>query len=128
MTAGRVIATDPAAGQLADPDDQITMRISSGPSLVIIPDLEGDAPDEAIAALEALGLETTIEIVEFEEDSPLDGRVTGTFPGPGAEVAVGSTVTVGVGESPSGPIVTIDPELVQPTVSIPSTTVGILLP
>ncbi|MGI9615910.1 MAG: protein kinase domain-containing protein [Acidimicrobiales bacterium] len=128
VAAGLVIATDPAAEQLVDPDDQITMHISSGPSPVAIPDLEGETPDAAIAALEELGLEPTIEIVELEEDSPLDGRVTGTTPGPGAEVAVGSTVTVRVGESPSGPIVTIDPEIVEPTVSIPSTTVGILLP
>ena len=126
VDAGLVITTDPGAGTTVDPDDPITMRVSTGPQLVTIPVLAGDDPDSAIAELEALGLEPVVEIVELEGDDTLDGLVTGTFPGAGEQVEVGSQVVVGVGEAPVGPVVTIDPEILPPgAVTIPPTTLGL---
>ncbi len=129
VDAGLVIDTDPGAGTTANPADLVTLRVSTGPQLVTVPPLEGLTPDAAIAALDELGLEATIEVVELEGDDTLDGLVTGTFPGAGEEVAAGSTVVVGVGEAPVGPVVTIDPEIVAPTVvTIPPTTLDIAAP
>jgi serine/threonine-protein kinase len=56
VPAGRVISTDPTAGDTALPGSPVTVNVSSGPALVRVPRLEGRSLSAAEAALEALGL------------------------------------------------------------------------
>jgi serine/threonine-protein kinase len=56
VPAGRVISTDPTAGDTALPGSPVTVNVSSGPALVRVPRLQGRSLSAAEAALEALGL------------------------------------------------------------------------
>jgi beta-lactam-binding protein with PASTA domain len=88
---GRVIRTEPPAGEQVEEGFTVLLVVSSGPDQLQIPDVRGKTQQEAIDQLEELGLKVT----GFENDNDPDvekGRATRTDPVAGTEVAVGSEV------------------------------------
>lgn len=73
-TAGRVVGVEPGAGTELQVPAVVTLRVSSGPPLVGIPDLYGMTEAEAAAALASAGLEL--------------GEIEFSFAGIGAEELV----------------------------------------
>ncbi len=97
VAAGLVIATDPVAGTEVEIGSKVAVSVSTGPpppTVVEVPDVVGDAADDAVAELEAADL--TTEVVEQESETVEAGLVIETNPQAGTEVAPGTLVTVTV--------------------------------
>ena len=56
IPAGQVVGTEPAAGQQAPRDSVVRVLVSQGPELVAVPDVSGQAIQNAVEAIEAAGL------------------------------------------------------------------------
>ncbi|MFD1932681.1 MULTISPECIES: Stk1 family PASTA domain-containing Ser/Thr kinase [Nonomuraea] len=87
---GVVISSEPAAGTKVDEGATIALKVSTGPEKVKVPDgLIGASPEEARAALDAVGLEgvVTPTVSSREQDKVFD-----TKPKAGAEVEKGTSV------------------------------------
>ncbi|MCR6494225.1 Stk1 family PASTA domain-containing Ser/Thr kinase [Cellulomonas sp. P24] len=56
FAAGAVMSQDPAPGTAGHRTDTVTVVISLGPEMVVVPDVTGQKADKAQAELEALGL------------------------------------------------------------------------
>jgi beta-lactam-binding protein with PASTA domain len=95
---GIVIRTQPAAAELVRAGDTITVVVSSGASRVEVPDLFGLTFDQAQQSLADEGLEIGNNPNITSTDNPdLDGRIINQTPPSGAEVEMGSRVTVTIG-------------------------------
>jgi serine/threonine-protein kinase len=96
---GFVIATNPASGQVIPKEATIIVIVSDGPEPVVLPDLMGKTENEARTQLNGLGLTMVVnsQTVEVPLASGLVGKVVEQSPGKGAEVEVGSQVTVKMG-------------------------------
>jgi len=90
----RVTRTDPAAGEMVAAGSTVTVYLSDGPAEVTIPDVSGKTKEDAIKALEDLGL--VIESVDPDNSKPDVEKdlATGTDPEAGTPVAAGSSVTL----------------------------------
>lgn len=102
---GTVIATDPAAGELASADDPITLQVSSGPAepeTVAVPNVVGAQQAAAEQQLSAAGFVVDVREVPAGDEADV-GVVLSTNPAGGSQAAPGSTVTVTVGASPESP-------------------------
>ncbi|MFM9367403.1 Stk1 family PASTA domain-containing Ser/Thr kinase [Streptomyces sp. Da 82-17] len=95
---GAVISTDPAVGTKVKPGAAIALTVSKG-SPVDVPDVVGEALDDARAELQEAGLKVEIEPerVFSEEDK---GTIAVQRPGEGAQLAHGDTVTLKVSKGP----------------------------
>jgi len=89
VEAGRVIRTEPAAGQPAQPGSAVKVVVSRGPDLVVVPDLRNRTIDEASALAQQAGLQVTIS----GSYSP-GRRVRAQAPDPGTTVRRQSVVTI----------------------------------
>ncbi len=90
---GRVIRTEPPAGEEVEEGSTVLLIVSSGPDQLQIPDVRGKTQQEAIDQLEELGLKVT----GFENDNDPDvekGRATRTDPVAGTEVATGTEIVL----------------------------------
>jgi serine/threonine-protein kinase len=67
----------------------VTVDLSRGPQLVLVPDVQGDSINDAVAALQAAGLQVP-EVV----GPPFATQATTTNPAPGSQVQPGSSVTL----------------------------------
>ena len=97
VEAGLVIDTSPVAGTEVEIGTQVAVNVSTGPpppTVVEVPDVVGDASDEAVATLEDAGL--TTEVDEQESETVEAGLVIETNPQAGTEVAPGTLVTMTV--------------------------------
>ncbi|WNV75700.1 Stk1 family PASTA domain-containing Ser/Thr kinase [Geodermatophilus sp. DSM 44513] len=104
--AGTVVATDPAAGQQASADDEITLQVSSGPAepeTVAVPNVAGRSANAALDALEGAGF-TDVTVVDAtgEEVDPAQATAVGTDPPAGSQVTVDTPVTLTV-QGPAEP-------------------------
>jgi serine/threonine-protein kinase len=88
VEGGRVISTDPQAGQKIEGDDKTVTVILS--NAVTVPDLSGQSGKDAQKTLEDLGL--TVEIQAFGGRD--NGRVFQQSPGGNSKVEPGSKVTL----------------------------------
>jgi beta-lactam-binding protein with PASTA domain len=98
---GLVIETSPTAGTEVEIGSQVSLSVSTGPpppTVIEVPDVVGDASDDAVATLEDAGL--TTEIVEQESEEIDAGLVIETNPQAGTEVAPETLVTVTVSTGP----------------------------
>jgi serine/threonine-protein kinase len=88
---GKVIGTEPPAGEEVDCESTVTLLVSKGANLVTVPDLIGS--DEAVARsqLEDLGL--IVDVNTKDDDAP-EGQVIGQSPGPGSELERNDRVTI----------------------------------
>jgi beta-lactam-binding protein with PASTA domain len=98
MEVGRVIDTDPAAGEEAHEGDTVILRVSSGPGDVAVPDVVGQSEGDATAALRAEDFGVKVE--QSASDSVDEGLVISQRPGAGEQAQKGSDVTIVVSTGP----------------------------
>ncbi|SNX95006.1 serine/threonine protein kinase [Geodermatophilus sabuli] len=87
VDAGEVMAVSPAAGQQAPHQSTVTIQVSAGLPQVTVPDVVGKSEDEAVAALEAAGLQAKVS--QF-----FGNRVLRQTPSAGEVVDIGTSVTI----------------------------------
>ncbi|HEX4776436.1 MAG TPA: PASTA domain-containing protein [Acidimicrobiia bacterium] len=88
VPAGQVIGTRPAAGTQVPRDSNVTVVVSKGPQLVVVPQLKGLKVETAAAALQARGL--VADVRGFKPGRPVK---TQSVPA-NTPVKVGTTVTL----------------------------------
>ncbi len=91
VPAGQVVSTQPAAGASAPRGATVTVNVSKGPDLIAIPAIGHKKLDDAIAILEAAGLQAG------QVYGPAKGRPISTNPGEGSMVPRGSAVDIYLG-------------------------------
>ncbi len=96
---GEVISQDPKAGELLAPGSSVTLKVSSGPADVTVPNVTGFTITKASNALGKEGLEVTTK--EESSDTVPVGQVIRTDPPAGAQISKGETVTLIVSTGPS---------------------------
>ena len=99
VESGSVVDTDPVAGTPLEPGAQITVIVSSGIPLVVVPDVVGLRADSARLALERENLVVTITFEQVPEGSPDVGQVRFQNPPALLEVEQGTVVELVVGEA-----------------------------
>ena len=99
VEVGSVVDTDPVAGTPLEPGAQITVIVSSGIPLVVVPDVVGLLADSARLALERENLVVTVTFEQVPEGSPDVGRVRFQNPPALLEVEQGTVVELVVGEA-----------------------------
>jgi beta-lactam-binding protein with PASTA domain/predicted Ser/Thr protein kinase len=99
--AGEVIRQTPNAGSKLPAGSTVSIVVSKGETKATVPNVIGKLRADAVEALRAEGLKSTVNEAETEVPSQV-GRVTDQFPPPGSEAKPGSTVTIVVGKRASG--------------------------
>lgn len=95
VPSGTAIGTDPAAGSSVDPNAEVILNISEGPSAIKIPEnLPGQTEAAARDILRQSGLLGAASTTTANSSTVPAGRVITTSPTPGQMVAVGSTVEI----------------------------------
>jgi eukaryotic-like serine/threonine-protein kinase len=99
---GHAISTEPPPGTEVKCKSAVTLLISQGQDLVLLPDVVGLQEDEARSQLEGKGFIVNIE----QSDSNLpEGQVIGEDPGPGSRLPRGKTVKLTVSSGPAQAVV-----------------------
>ena len=96
---GKVITTDPAAGQQADRNSLVTIFVSTGPDTVTVPNVEGETQGQATADLQGAGFVVATKSAPAQKDKDI-GNVISQDPAPNTKAKKGSTVTITVGSQP----------------------------
>lgn len=95
IPSGTAIGTDPAAGSSVDPNAEVILNISDGPSAIKIPEnLPGQTEAAARDILRQSGLLGAASTTTANSSTVPAGRVITTSPTPGQMVGVGSTVEI----------------------------------
>ena len=79
---GTVVSTSPAVGQRLRPGTEVALVVSKGPELLAVPDVVGEAQDDAKAALAKAGFDSAVTLVFSDTvgkgvvvaQDPRDGR------------------------------------------------------
>jgi len=95
---GFVISSSPVAGQEISPAIPVDLVVSSGPEVVVLPDVTGMSERDATAELNGLGLRVAVN--EEYDDDVADGDVIRTEPEAGQEVLSGDTILLVVSLGP----------------------------
>ncbi|MBN2847338.1 MAG: Stk1 family PASTA domain-containing Ser/Thr kinase [Coriobacteriia bacterium] len=98
VAKGSVISQKPDANVLLEAGRTITLEISKGPEVIIVPDVRTMNEEDAKKALTDLGLEPKVVYVT----SPDEGIVVNQFPIPGASAKRGDVIEIEVGKLPDG--------------------------
>ncbi len=101
---GLVVGTDPAPPVLVPPETPVTILISTGPALVVVPDLTGLEPDaaaEQLAELELVLIKPVAECDFPNENEDLVGRIMQQAPLAGEEQPPETEVTACLGPAVS---------------------------
>ncbi len=93
-----VIEQSPAAGVEVGAGTPINLVVSSGPEIIVLPDLAGMSERDAIAQLTELGLKFSVN-EEFSDEQAF-GDVIRTDPEAGTEVFSGDTILLVVSKGP----------------------------
>jgi serine/threonine-protein kinase len=86
VDAGLVLGTDPPAGEQVERGGPVTLIVSKGQDLVLVPDVVGMTYSDAYDVLSAAGFDPVPE--------GRGNNVVGTKPGPGNRVKRGSEIIV----------------------------------
>ncbi len=91
---GYVISVKPDEGTEMEAGEKVTVVVSKGPEVVTVPvpGVEGDTEEEAVNALEALGLKVSVDR-QFDENVE-EGRVISQSVKTGEMAEVGSSITI----------------------------------
>jgi serine/threonine-protein kinase len=92
VPAGQIIGSTPAPGAAAPYQSTVTVVISAGPPTTKVPNVAGDTPDQANAALQAAGL-----ALEAVYGPPKAKHVITSVPAAGTTVARGTAVALYTG-------------------------------
>ncbi|HVE93309.1 MAG TPA: PASTA domain-containing protein [Acidimicrobiales bacterium] len=90
VEAGRVVSTNPGAGQKAPYRSTVKVNVSKGPEEVVVPDVTRKTVGEASAILTAAGL----KVGEVLQPKNGQGKVFFTNPAAGSKVKRGTAVTL----------------------------------
>ena len=107
---GKVIDQDPAAEEMLEEGDEVTIVVSEGPPPVEVPDVVGLQVEVAQTEIREARLKTRVR-QEVSEDVP-EGEVIEQDPTAGEEVERGTTVVLTVS---SGPETVVVPEVIGMT-------------
>jgi serine/threonine-protein kinase len=99
VATGKVITTDPPAGQRADRNSLVTIFVSTGPDTVPVPKVKGETQAQATADLQGAGFGVDVKSQPAQNDTEV-GKVISQDPAPNTKAAKGSTVTITVGSPP----------------------------
>lgn len=99
IEVGLVIESNPGAGVEISPAIPVDLVVSTGPEVVIVPDVSNMTERDATALLNSLGLLVTVN-EEFNEDVA-DGLVIRQDPAPDTEAFSGDTVLLVVSMGPA---------------------------
>src|SRR5205807_3136121 len=88
--AGQVLDWDPKNGTRKG--DSVNLTVSQGPSPRTIPDMTSKTYDQAVKALQDIGLAAARD--DRYDDDVAEGKIIGTRPPVGYQVDRGSTVTI----------------------------------
>ena len=104
VALGGIIRTVPPAGTMLREGGTITLVISEGPTLAVVPDVSGLTRDEAVATLEAQGL-VVVETVQDDDAVPIGTVVSWIVTEQpnlvaGSEVLKGTEVAIAVSGGP----------------------------
>src|SRR3954465_3605282 len=94
VAKGRVISTDPPAGDQLATGKDVAVTVSSGPKLFQIPKVRGDGYDDALQTLQRMGLTVADTPRQRYDDTVDKGKVVGTSPAAGAQVSAKQTITI----------------------------------
>jgi serine/threonine-protein kinase len=123
VPAGEVISTDPEAGEEVPEGTEVEVTISSGPSAIAIPDVEGRTQEEARQILAEAGFDPVNITVQTEDhpEIPKD-MATRTDPPAGEEVPPDTPivlyVSTGVVQLPAEIIGMTEAEAIQTVTSL----------
>lgn len=87
---GAVAGQTPGANTRLAAGDTVTLQVSKGQEMVVVPDVQGLDVDEAKAKLEAAGFD--VRVIQFF----FTGQVNNQSPAGGTEAPKGSTITLWV--------------------------------
>lgn len=90
------IATDPAFGSGLPEGSKITLRVSSGPEIVGVPDVRDKKAEDARRELEKAGFVVDPELREEPHEQIARGHVIDQSPAAGSQVSKGTRVTLTV--------------------------------
>lgn len=90
---GRIIKTSPPSGTKVPDQETISVYVSTGPQTVAIPDVAGQAADDAWSQLTALGLSKG-SVTQKDSPDATAGTVISTSPAIGASTELGTTVDI----------------------------------
>lgn len=96
--AGEVVSQSPAANAEVREGSVVTLRVSSGPAGMAVPDVVGRDETAATAELEAAGFAVRV-VDEPVADPAQDGMVVGQSPPAGSTSDEGATITITVGRA-----------------------------
>nr|WP_249423735.1 Stk1 family PASTA domain-containing Ser/Thr kinase [Nocardioides coralli] len=99
VPAGRVLSTDPAAGERVLDDGTVTLVVSLGKERYEVPEVRGMSEDEAQDALAAANLEFGESVGRWSERLP-EGTVLGSDPETGTSLRPGTVVDLAVSKGP----------------------------
>jgi serine/threonine-protein kinase len=106
VPSGRVIGTEPRAGELVAAGRTVTVLLSSGPAAVSVPNLTGETRSAAASSLEGVGL-TLGTVSEGESSTGTPGTVVSQTPAPGSASKAGTKVSVTLAKKPKAVLVPI---------------------
>ena len=96
VAKGTVISQDPSANVVLEAGSTVTIKVSKGPEVIIVPEARDKTEAEARAIITAAGLVPKVVYV----DAPEDGFVINQFPIAGASAKRGDQVELEVGKVP----------------------------
>jgi eukaryotic-like serine/threonine-protein kinase len=99
VKAGLVIGTEPPAGTELQVGSSVTLRVSSGPAPVRVPDVTGQSQTAAEATLANAELEVGTITQQVSSSQP-SGTVLSQSPSPGGSVHAGERVNLTVAQAP----------------------------
>ena len=97
VAKGSVISQRPSADALVETGSTVTLEVSKGPEVILVPEVVNKTEAEAKSILEGAKLKAKVTYV----DSLEDGIVINQFPIPGASASPGDVVEIEVGKVPS---------------------------
>ena len=121
LPEGQVISTSPSSGQSVNKGGTVALTVSSGPATVSVPSVAGLSQTAAGNLLGQSNLNVGGPTAQSSTQYPA-GVVITTDPGPGTQVAPGSTVTLIVSSGPPAPTTTTTTTTVPPSTTTTSTT------
>jgi eukaryotic-like serine/threonine-protein kinase len=93
-----VFDQDPTAGQRIEKGNSVTIFVSSGKPMTMVPDVRGKSRDEAAAMLARAGLEPNVQEIPSSREI---NTVIAQDPAPGERVVRGSKVRINVSKGPA---------------------------
>jgi beta-lactam-binding protein with PASTA domain len=99
MPKGNVIDSSPAFGSFVPRGTKVTLRVSSGPALISVPNVAGMTEEGAKAAINSAGLE--VDVTHENNNSMKNGCVIDSSPAFGSFVPPGTKVTLRVSSGPA---------------------------